>query len=126
MTREAAYEHVELLKLAIHRINREAENIRARFCKRGEHYFIKVWMPVKGLADIFVAIGYECFLCSISKPLLTGGKRCRFCNELLESYESIGMEDVESCSRCSFDSSQQNFLGAPRRAMSTQDRVEIK
>ena len=125
MTKEEARVQMELLKLRRKRINAEIETVHKCFCGRGDHYFLKVWGLVERGGRLFRVIARGCILCSIRQPLEISVNRCPVCDNSLEIYETIGYEDVGTCSYCGFVSSS-GILGISIEKIPPEDIKEIK
>ena len=102
MTKEEARQLMGSLNLSLQRLLKEIESIKSRFCDKGDHYFFKIWSPLDSNRKRFVVTGYFCVLCSARRPLEAGANRCPVCNGLLETFENIGLEDINNCSFCNF------------------------
>lgn len=101
LTFKEARIQAELFQLARSRINKEIGSLLSQFCKKNEHYFLKLWSrPTDG--QLYKVVGYVCVLCRVQKPLEQKGSRCPVCNELWdEDYSSN--EDVTACTHCGFN-----------------------
>lgn len=105
MTKEEAREQMDLLNLSLRRVLKEIEVIRSCYCGRSNHYFVKIWKPINTNSNLFRVVGCLCVFCSAKQPLKVGANHCPICNELLEMYPNVGLEDISSCSDCGFLSS---------------------
>jgi len=116
MTKDEAKEQMELLKLAGERLNEEKEVVLDEFCRRGNHYFRKVWELVAVEKDekIFRAVGYFCVLCESKLPLQGGENHCPICDELREIRANGGGESETPCSFCGFVNYWTPPVGVPR------------
>lgn len=126
MTKEETKIQMELLKLIQERLTKEIGVILAAYCDKGDHCFVKIWKSLKGNGELLLAVGYLCLWCSIRQSLKTGDNRCPVCNELLEVYPNIGIEDIRICSSCDFSSSDSEIVGVPARKISRGDIIEYK
>jgi len=115
MTKEEAREQMGLLQLSLSRVQKEIEDVLDNFCRRGNHYFCKLWELVKVEKDekIFRAIGYFCVLCESRVPLHGGENHCPICDEPRETRAG-GDEDKAPCSFCGFINYWTPPVGVPR------------
>lgn len=116
MTKEEAREQMELLRLSLDRVQKEIEDVLDNFCRRGNHYFCKLWKLIAVEKDerIFQAIGYFCVLCESKVPLQGGKNHCLICDELREARADGGGEGGAPCSFCGFVNYWTPPVGVPR------------
>lgn len=125
MTKEEVREQMELLKLALSRVQREIDDVLNGFCRRGDHYFCKLWklVAVEGEQSLFQAAGYTCLLCDIKMPLKEGEAYCPICNEPLKTPSASDEENKVLCSFCGFINRWMPPMGVPREKILPADII---